>query len=86
MLHVYCKPVFIRMFNKLPIDLQEEVLSKIELFKNEKNHKLLKIHKLHGRLKKYYGFSVDYHTRVVFDYLSDNEVVLLAAGDHEVYK
>ena len=78
-------PKFLRLLKKLPPDLQEEVMERIGLFKDKKNHKLLKVHKLHGRLKEYYGFSIDFRNRIVFDYLSDTEVVLLAVGDHTVY-
>ena len=74
------------MFKKLPAYLQKEVISKIELFKDTKNHKILEVHKLKGRLRKHYGFSVDFHNRITFDYLSDNEAVLLTVGDHDIYK
>jgi len=80
------KPSFIRRLNKLPKGLQDEVIEKIELFKNIDNHQRLEVHKLRGRLKKFYGFSVDYKNRIVFEYLSENEVALLAVGDHEIYK
>lgn len=85
-MEVYFKPTFVRQFKILEEGLQEEVVEKIELFKKTKHHKLLKVHKLKGRLKKYYGFSVNYKTRIIFQYLSDNKVVLLAVGDHAVYK
>lgn len=80
------KPSFIRKFNKLPQGLQDEVIEKIELFRNTDNHQRLEVHKLKGRLNKFYGFSVDYNNRIVFEYLSEKEVVLLAVGDHEIYK
>ncbi len=86
MFKVYYKPTFVRMFKKLPDELQEEVIVRIGLFKDNKNHQLLKVHKLKGRLRKYYGFWVDFHNRVTFEYLSDNEVVLLTVGDHEIYR
>ena len=79
-------PSFVRQFNKLEPELQEEVLEKIKLFKEKQTHKQLKIHKLHGRLKDRYGFSVNYKFRIVFMYLSKNEITLLAVGDHDVYK
>lgn len=85
-LKVYFKPSFVRQLNKLPAELREEAIERIELFKNLQNHALLKVHKLQGRLKKYYGFSIDFHNRIVFDYLSDKEVVLLSVGDHDIYK
>lgn len=78
-------PKFIRMFKKLPTRLQEEVVAKIELFKDPINHKTLDVHKLHGKLCKYHGFSIDYHNRITFEYFSDDAVALLTIGDHEIY-
>lgn len=85
-MHISLSPQFRRQFRKLEQPLQEEVLEKIELFKDRKNRKQLKAHPLHGRLKDRYSFSVNYKFRIVFIYLSKNEVVLLAIGDHDVYK
>jgi len=79
------KPTFVRQFDKLVSGFQEEVLEKIELLKSRKNHKYLKVHKLHGRLVDRYSFSVNYKTRIVFIYLSKQEIILLAIGDHDVY-
>ena len=60
------KATFVRQYNKLDESLQEEVLEKIELFKNKENHTSLKVHKLHGRLKENFSFSVNYKFRIVF--------------------
>ena len=79
------KATFIRQFNKLESALQEEILEKIELFKNAKNHKQLKVHKLRGPLSGRYSFSVNYKIRIVFSYISKKEVAVLAIGDHAVY-
>ena len=78
-------PSFVRQYKRLVPDLQEEVVEKIELFKNSKNHKQLKIHKLKGVLKGRHSFSVNYKTRIVFIYKSKKSVVLLAVGNHSVY-
>lgn len=78
-------PRFVRQFKHLPKGLQEEAIARIELFKDSKNHSLIKVHKLHGKLKKFYGFSVDFRNRIVFDYVSENEAVLLTIGDHDIY-
>ena len=83
---VYFKPTFIKQFKKLESALQDEAFEKIELFKDEKNNKQLKVHKLNGVLSGRYSFSVNYQTRIVFSYLSKNEAVLLVVGDHDVYK
>lgn len=85
-MEVHYKPIFIRQLNKFEGVLREEAIEKIELFKNRENHRQLRVHKLKGRLRDRHSFSVNYKFRIVFSYLSKNEVVLLAIGDHEVYE
>jgi len=82
---IWYRPEFIRLYNKLVSSLQEEVKEKINLFKDRNNHKALKVHKLHGRLRDRYGFSVNYKYRVIFVYVNKKTVALLSVGDHEVY-
>lgn len=79
-------PSFINKFEKLEIKLQEEALEKIDLLKDRKNYKMLKVHKLHGKFKDKWGFSVNYEFRIIFLCLSKDEVVLLAIGHHDIYK
>ncbi len=83
---VYFKASFIRQLNKLPTDLQEDAIHRIELFKNGKNHKFLRVHKLSGSLNGCHSFSVDFRNRIVFEYLSAGEVALLSIGDHGIYQ
>ena len=80
------KPTFVRQFKKLEKPLQEEAFEKIELFKKSINHKKLQVHKLKGVLRGRYSFAVNYRYRIVFMYLSKQEVVLLAIGDHLIYQ
>jgi len=77
---------FLRQLRKLDPDLQEEVAEKVELFELDPNYLSLKVHKLKGRLKDRWSFSVNYKTRIVFQYTSSEEVVLLAVGNHHVYR
>lgn len=77
---------FIRVLESLPDRLHDEVLDKIELFSDIANHKALKVHKLSGRLAGFYAFSVNYHIRIVFEYLDKpRRAFLLNVGDHDVY-
>jgi plasmid maintenance system killer protein len=80
------KPTFLRRLHALPRALQDEAIEKIELLKHPAHHRALKVHKLHGQLAGCYSFSVNYQTRVVFEYLSKTEIVLLTIGDHDVYQ
>lgn len=83
---LYYKPSFIRQLKKLPLALQDEAKEKISLFKENPEHPFLKTHKLKGRLAGYYSFSVNYTYRIIFKYLTENQVTLLAVGNHNIYK
>ncbi len=85
MLGIIYAPRFTRSLKRLPKELQEETLGKIDDFKYAKNHKRLKVHKLHGKFFNCFSFSVNHKTRIVFQYVSKNEVALLSIGDHSVY-
>lgn len=85
MITISFKPLFLRQMNKLGSLLREEAVERIELLKDISNHKLLKVHKLHGQLAGTYSFSVNYKTRIVFEYVSKDEVAMLAIGNHDVY-
>lgn len=85
-MQVSYKASFVRQMNKLEKNLVEEVLEKIDIFKNSLDLAILKIHKLHGQLKDKWSFSVNYKIRIIFQYESKKEIVLLAIGDHDIYK
>ena len=85
-MQVSLTPQFRRQFRKLPQTLREEAFEKIELFKDTEAHTRLKVHKLHGKFKNYYSFSVNYQYRVVFMWEVQNKsAILLAIGDHAAY-
>lgn len=80
------KPTFVKSFKKLEASLQEETFDKIKLFRNESNHQQLKVHKLKGRLKDYYSFSINYKYRIVFSYSRPDEADFKDIGSHDIYK
>ncbi|PIS32418.1 hypothetical protein COT40_00065 [Candidatus Peregrinibacteria bacterium CG08_land_8_20_14_0_20_41_10] len=86
MLEVYYKPIFVRQYKRLPLELQKEVKEKIKLFQQDRKHPFLKVHKLKGRLKNFWSFPVNYEYRIVFESENKNTVVLLVVGNHDVYK
>ncbi len=85
-MEVLYKPSFLRDFKRLQPEIQEEARERISLFNDVTNHKKLKVHKLKGKLQRYYSFSVTYSHRIVFAYETKNRVVFIAIGDHDIYK
>ena len=46
----------------------------------------LKTHKLIGKLSNYWSFSVDYHLRILFEFIDQKTVGFIDIGTHEIYK
>ncbi len=86
MYEVYCKPSFVNTLSKVDAELRQEIYEKIELLRHKNNHKKLKVHKLHGKLSKYWSFSVNYRVRIIFIFKSNNVISLMDIGDHDVYR
>lgn len=80
------KAKFLRQFKKLPTPLQQEAKEKIALLQQDVQHPFLKAHKLKGKLKEFWSFSVNYKDRIVFQYEKKDHIVLIAIGDHDVYQ
>ncbi len=58
----------------------------VELFSKEPFNSRLRTHKLTGKLEGLWAFSITYDCRVIFKFLSKNEVLLIDIGGHdEVY-
>ena len=77
---------FIRTFRKMSADLQDEIVEKVDLLKDLRNHKRLKVHKLSGKLRSVWSFSINYRIRATFAKPKKNVIVLETVGTHdEVY-
>ena len=76
---------FLRSYSKLSVELQRDIEIAVEEFKQKKNHKKLKVHKLQGRLKKYHAFSVNFSYRVIFKKEGD-VIYFMDVGDHSIYQ
>ncbi len=86
MIGIAYSPAFVKRFGDCDPALRDEIKEKIFLFRNRKDHPRLHVHKLHGRLKDRYSFSVNYRLRIIFRWLTKNEVILLMLGDHGIYQ
>jgi addiction module RelE/StbE family toxin len=71
---------------KIDNELKFKVQEKVKIFCENQFESSLKTHKLHGKLKDYWAFSIDYNYRIVFRYGNNNKVYLINIGSHdEVY-
>ncbi len=66
--------------------LEASFWERVELFKNNPFEPKMRTHKLSGRLKDLWSFSVEYDLRIIFLFVEQDKVVFVAIGTHtEVY-
>jgi len=71
---------------KIDSNLKKKFWEKMEIFLNDPFSNQLKTHKMSGKLKGFWAFSVDDDCRVVFEFIGDDSALLIDVGSHdEVY-
>lgn len=82
-MRIVYSPKFLRSFEKLPLDIQEEFRSREKLFREDSFDPKLRTHKLKGREE--WSFLVTYHIRVILLFQKDF-VLFVNIGDHSIYR
>jgi addiction module RelE/StbE family toxin len=78
---------FVKQFRKLPSSVQKAFQSRRDLFLEDPDNSLLKIHSLHGSLAGHKSFNVNADMRVVFKEIDEDTCMFVAIGSHsELYE
>ena len=89
MIEITFSPTFQRAFRKRikgNTDLQAKFWQKIEQFQQDPFQPTLRTHKLSGKMKNTWSFSIEYDARVIFYFTDDGKAVFIDIGTHdEVY-
>ncbi|MDP2668648.1 MAG: type II toxin-antitoxin system mRNA interferase toxin, RelE/StbE family [bacterium] len=78
--------LFEKNFEILPKQIKKLASKKDKLFQQNAFHPSLETHKLGGKFKNDWAYSVNRDYRIHFYFVSDNVVVYLNIGTHEIYK
>lgn len=85
-MNIYYSDKFAKDYKKLPKDIKLLAEKREEIFRQSLTDSRLKTHKLKGKLRNYYSFSVNYQYRIVFHFKSDADIIFDTIGTHAVYK
>lgn len=85
-MQIYYTSRFASSYKKLPESLKLQAELKEKLFRKNPFDPILKTHKLTGKLKDFWSFSIDRKYRIIFEFIKKNEVVFHIAGTHDIYK
>ena len=83
---IYYSSRFLRALKNLPIELKPAVVVREGLFRKDCFDPKLKTHKLTGKYKEHWAFSLDYSYRIMFRFLSDSDVLFENVDDHSIYR
>lgn len=76
---------FVKDLKKLSKNKQKLAIQGEKLFRKDPFDPSLKTHKLSGKLKGYWSFSLTYQDRVLFRFINNNEVIFYKIGSHAIY-
>jgi addiction module RelE/StbE family toxin len=68
---------------KYDINLDKKFWDKVNIFLNDPFDRSLKTHKLSGKLKDLWSFTVEFDIRVIFFFSNDSKAVFIDIGTHE---
>ena len=85
MVEIVLTPHFRRSAKRLHLSLHAAVEERVAIFQRDPFDAQLKTHKLTGRLKGFWSFSVDHRLRVIFEFIGKKRVVFHVIGDHSIY-
>jgi len=77
---------FAKEYRKLPLKIKKLAEKKETIFRKDPFETSLKTHKLTGKLREYYSFSIDYQYRIIFEFSEKGIVWFHSVGTHEIYK
>jgi len=82
---VYYSSKFEKEYRRLPLKIKLLAEKKERLFRKDPYQAQLKTHKLKGRLKVYWSFSIDIHYRIIFEFVDNRTVWFHSIGTHGIY-
>lgn len=77
---------FIKEYKKLPEEIKITAEFKEKIFRNNPFNKILNTHKLSGKLKEFWSFSINNKYRIIFELEKNNLIYFHSVGDHSIYQ
>jgi len=86
--NIYPSRRYVSSFRKLDPQIQQRLIIRERLFRQDAYYPGLKTHQLEGDLgnKGFLAYYVDENVRVMFTFVSADEVLYIDVGDHGIYR
>ena len=82
---IYYSSRFERKYRKLPLKIKILAEKKEKIFRQNPFDSRLRTHKLKGRLKDFWSFSIDDSYRIICEFVEEDIVWFHLVGTHDIY-
>ena len=76
---------FAKQYRKLSTAVKMLAEEREIVFRSHPFDATLSTHKLHGKLKGYYSFSINNKYRIIFEFVNDGTIKFHYVGTHDIY-
>lgn len=83
---IHFTSAYLKAYSRLPKHIQAAQDTKEQMFLKNPFDLRFKTHKLKGKYKNFYSYSVAYQWRVLFRFIKKDEVIFYDIGTHEIYR
>lgn len=83
---IYYSAKFAKEYKKLPKKIKLLAEKKEAVFRKNPFEARLKTHRLTGKLKQFWAFSINYQYRIIVEFVNQNTVWFHAVGTHQIYR
>jgi len=77
---------FIKELKKLPKEIIDITIKKEIIFRDNPLHPSLRLHELHGKFKGIWSISLTQNFRIIFERMSNGDILFISIGKHDIYK
>ena len=77
---------FIKELKKIPKQIVKIAARKEAIFKTNPLHPSLRLHEMHGKLENIWSISVTGGYRIIFERMSNGDILFISIGKHDIYK
>lgn len=84
-MHIVYSSKFEKEYKRLPNAIKDLAEQRENIFRENPFDCRLNTHKLKGKFKDYWFWSIDYKYRIIFYFKNREEVWFISAGDHDIY-
>ena len=85
-MQIYYSAKFAKEYKKLPSKIKLIAEKKEKIFRKNPFHPSLKTHKLTGKLREFWSFSIDFKHRIIFELVDAQTIWFHSVGTHQIYR